>query len=159
MLILTITRHFDVVGIFSRSLADLHHIVSNTMDLSDTTFPSRAIYPLDFFPHSNPQHQAMFEDFIGILENFLGTKRIEIRLAERWAKCPPVESNGKSLKEYLSKVSFCLCSWAIILSCDVFYFVYRALSGLCATITIMASTNSVTSIVRNTTRNPTKAQS
>ncbi|KAL4936545.1 amidase signature domain-containing protein [Aspergillus oleicola] len=100
--------HFDVVGLFSRSLSDLHHITSHTMDLTDnsTTFPSRIIYPLDFFPHSNPKHQAMVEEFIGVLEDFLGTKRVEISLAERWEKCPPPEANGKSLKQYLPKSAF-----------------------------------------------------
>ncbi|KAJ5160568.1 uncharacterized protein N7482_007572 [Penicillium canariense] len=100
--------HFDVVGLFSRSLTDLHHVISNTLDLSDnsTTFPSKIIYPLDFFPHSNPKHQAMVEEFIEVLEDFLGTKRVEISLAERWEQCPPSEANGKPLKEYLSKSAF-----------------------------------------------------
>ena len=76
------------------------------MDLSDnsTAFPSKIIYPLDFFPHSNPQHQAIVDEFVGVLESFLGTKRVEISLAERWEKCPPLEANGKPLKQYLSKV-------------------------------------------------------
>lgn len=94
------------MGLFGRSLSDLHYIASHTLDLNDnsTAFPSKIIYPLDFFPHSNPQHQAMVDEFVEILENFLGTKRVEISIAERWEKCPPLEANGKPLKQYLSKV-------------------------------------------------------
>lgn len=100
------SSHFDVVGLFGRSLADLHLLASNTLDLSDNSiaFPSKIIYPLDFFPHSNPTHQAMVDEFFGVLESFLGTKRVEISLAERWDQCPPPEANGKPLKQYLSKV-------------------------------------------------------
>ena len=100
------TSLFDVVGLFSRDLTGLHNPVARTMDLDDssTRFPSKILYPLDFFPHSNEKHQAMVDDFISILERFLGTKRVEFSIAERWAKCPPPEAQGKSLKEYLPKV-------------------------------------------------------
>ena len=76
------------------------------MDLSSnsTKFPSKILYPLDFFPHSNAQHQAMVDDFVGVLEDFLGTKKIEFSIAERWDKCPPAEAQGKPLKQYLAKV-------------------------------------------------------
>ncbi|KAJ5480157.1 hypothetical protein N7530_005666 [Penicillium desertorum] len=100
--------HFDVVGLFGRSLSDLHHLASCTLDLSDnsTAFPSKIIYPLDFFLHSNPHHQAMVDELVGVLESFLGTKRVNISLAERWEQCPPSEANGKPLKQYLSKSAF-----------------------------------------------------
>ncbi|KAH8759977.1 amidase signature domain-containing protein [Diaporthe sp. PMI_573] len=99
---------FDVVGLFSRELSSLQHIVSRTLDVNKEfkTFPKKIIYPLDFFPHSDSKHQAMVDDLIGILENFLGTKRVEISLAERWEQCPPPEANGKSLRPYLSKSAF-----------------------------------------------------
>jgi hypothetical protein len=97
---------FDVVGLFSRELSSLQHIVSSTLDVNKEfkTFPKKIIYPLDFFPHSDSKHQAMVDDLIGILENFLGTKRVEISLADRWEQFPPPEANGKSLRPYLSKV-------------------------------------------------------
>lgn len=97
---------FDVVGLFSRELSKLEHIVSKTLNVQEKvkSFPKKIIYPLDFFPHSNPKHQAMVGDLIGILENFLGTKRVEISLADRWQQCPPPEANGMSLTTYLSKV-------------------------------------------------------
>lgn len=77
------------------------------MDLADVPlkFPTRILYPLDFFPHSNNEHQRMVEEFIGVLESFLGTKRVEFSIADRWSQCPPDAAQGKSLKEYLPKVS------------------------------------------------------
>ncbi|KAK9769981.1 putative Amidase [Seiridium cardinale] len=98
---------FDVVGLFSRSLEDLHHIASCTLDLADasTKFPKKILYPLDFFPHSNPEHQAMVDEFISVLGKFLGTERVEFSIAERWSQCPPPEAKGKTLKEYLAKAS------------------------------------------------------
>jgi hypothetical protein len=71
----TITRAFDVVGHFSRTLEDLRYIVANTLDLPShsTKFPSKILYPLDFFPHSNPKHQAMVDEFVSLLESLLGT--------------------------------------------------------------------------------------
>lgn len=112
---------FDVVGHFSRDLSDLHHIVSHTLDVSDKskTFPSKILYPLDFFPHSNKIHQAMVDQFTSILENFLGTKRVEFSIAERWAQCPPKAAEGKPLKEYLAKLSYlytCHSTWLTIKS-------------------------------------------
>lgn len=94
------------MGLLGRSLSDLHLLASTTLDLKDssTAFPSKIIYPLDFFPHSNSTHQAMVDEFVGVLEDFLGTKRVEISLAEKWEQCPPLEANGKPLKQYMSKV-------------------------------------------------------
>ncbi|KAJ6180918.1 hypothetical protein N7519_011379 [Penicillium mononematosum] len=48
----------------------------------------------------------MVDEFVGVLESFLGTKRVNISLAERWEQCPPSEANGKPLKQYLSKSAF-----------------------------------------------------
>lgn len=78
------------------------------MDVSDklTKFPTKILYPLDFFPHSNPEHQAMVDEFISVLEKFLGTTRVEFSIAERWIQCPPAEADGKPLKKYLAKVLY-----------------------------------------------------
>ncbi|KAI0867911.1 putative amidase [Hypoxylon argillaceum] len=102
---------FDVVGLFSRTLDNLYDLASKTMDFPDTPlkFPPRILYPLDFFPHSNDEHQRMVEEFIGALESLLGTKRVEFSIAERWSQCPPEAAQGKSLMEYLPKSAF----WAM----------------------------------------------
>jgi hypothetical protein len=82
--------------------------VSRTLDVKDkwTKFPTKILYPLSFFPHSNPKHQAMVDEFISVLEKFLGTKRVEFSIAERWTQCLPVEAEGKPLKQYLAKVLY-----------------------------------------------------
>jgi hypothetical protein len=55
-------RAFDVVGFFARGLSDMHHVVSSTLDVRDSSqYPRKIIYPLDFFPHSNLVHQEMVE--------------------------------------------------------------------------------------------------
>ncbi|KAF2652401.1 putative amidase [Lophiostoma macrostomum CBS 122681] len=88
---------FDVVGHFSRTLEDLNLIVSSSLDLPRqwTKYPSRILYPTDFFPHGNAKHQAMVEELVSVLEKFLGTKRIEFNIADRWNRCPPAEALGK----------------------------------------------------------------
>ena len=97
--------HFDTIGLFSRSIQDLHYLASKTLDLNDSdVFPKKILYPTDFFPHGNSNQQAMVEEFISILEKFLGVKRIDFSLIDRWAKCPPVAAQGKPLREYLAKV-------------------------------------------------------
>jgi hypothetical protein len=46
----------------------------------------------------------MVDEFIHVLEEYLGVKKEEINIAERWKQCPPASANGKPLKEFLSKV-------------------------------------------------------
>lgn len=46
----------------------------------------------------------MTEEFISILEDFLGVKRTPFSMAEKWAESPPKEANGKPLMKYLEKV-------------------------------------------------------
>ncbi|KAI1109788.1 putative amidase [Nemania sp. NC0429] len=114
---------FDVVGLFSRTLGNLHDVASHTLELSPAPvhFPTRILYPLDFFPHSNAKHQAMVDDFISALERFLGTNRVEFSIAERWSQCPPEEAKGKSLKEYLPKLSVITSQSAFWAMCRDYY--------------------------------------
>ena len=48
----------------------------------------------------------MVDDYVNVLENYLGVKRTTFSFVERWSQCPPEEAGGKPLKEFLSKVSF-----------------------------------------------------
>ena len=150
---------FDVVGLFSRDLSRLQHLVSKTLDVKEDAkgFPKRILYPLDFFPHSNPKHQEMVDDFIGILEEFLGTKKVEISLAERWEQCTPPSAGGKSLKEYLAKVlSTTVMGLAIVIS--ILIIADRMRFGRCATITITDLMISASSTVRRWARSPTRGR-
>lgn len=48
----------------------------------------------------------MVNDYVNVLESYLGVKRTTFSFVERWSQCPPEEAGGKPLKEFLSKVSF-----------------------------------------------------
>ncbi|KAF2675360.1 hypothetical protein BT63DRAFT_420558 [Microthyrium microscopicum] len=43
----------------------------------------------------------MTEDFIKVLEAFLGVKRTSISIADEWRKNPPKDAKGMQLKAYL----------------------------------------------------------
>ncbi|KAK7746207.1 hypothetical protein SLS62_009423 [Diatrype stigma] len=90
-------RNFDTVGQFGRSLDDLHYIVSNTFDNIHQTFsdfPFKLLYPVEFYPLANEKQQALTEEFISVLEDFLGIKRTPFNLVEEWEKNPPKEAAG-----------------------------------------------------------------
>ena len=100
-----ISSDFDVVGILGRKLESIRDILSLTHDVKDANkFPSKILYPEDFFPHSNKNQQAMVDNFVTVLEDFLGVKAIRFSLAERWRQRPPSEAGGRSLTDYLVQV-------------------------------------------------------
>ena len=68
----------------------------------------------------------MVEEFISVLERFLGVNRVEFSLQERWATCPPAVAEGKPLKQYMAKVCFPLRCVREITN------MIRVLSGQCA---------------------------
>ena len=68
---------------------------------ASSQLPSKIIYPTDFFPHQDKTQQAMVEEFVTILKDFLNVKKTEMSFTEQWAREPPSEAEGKSLEEYL----------------------------------------------------------
>lgn len=74
------------------------------LEANEVQLPKRILYCTDFLPHSNPDQQALIDDFVRLLEAHLGVERTSISLAERWSQCPPPESEGKDLKTYIEKV-------------------------------------------------------
>ncbi|KAK6527768.1 hypothetical protein TWF694_004748 [Orbilia ellipsospora] len=117
---------FDVIGFFSRSLSDLHKVSLETLNIPNcTNYPKRIIYPLDFLPKQDKTQQAMIEEFVSVLEKFLGVKRVEINMAERWDKCPPAAANGKSLKEYLKNSAYWPMYYEVYHNFDKFRDDYR----------------------------------
>ncbi|KAG5755894.1 hypothetical protein H9Q70_001490 [Fusarium xylarioides] len=100
---------FDTVGQFGRSLDDLHFIVSHTFEnihQSFSEFPSKILYPKEFYPLANTEQQAMTEEFVKTLEDFLGVKRTPFSFVEEWEKKPPKEAGGLPLLEYTEKSAF-----------------------------------------------------
>lgn len=112
--------NFDVVGLFGRSLDELSLATQNTLDvpLHSGKFPTKILYPLDFFPLVEKTHQVLVEEFIGVVETYLGIKRVGFRMSDRWAESPPEEAKGKSLSEYMAKSAF----WSL---CYDYYHVYH----------------------------------
>ncbi|KAF4954898.1 hypothetical protein FGADI_5000 [Fusarium gaditjirri] len=94
---------FDIVGQFGRSLDDLHFIVSHTFEnipQDFSGFPTKILYPKEFYPLVNPEQQALTEEFITILEDFLGVKRTPFSFVEEWEKNPPQEAGGLPLLDF-----------------------------------------------------------
>lgn len=58
--------------------------------------------------------QDVLETFVAALENYLGVKRIEFSIDQRWDQSRPSDANGEGLKDYISLVratseSYVLC--------------------------------------------------
>ena len=98
---------FDVVGQFGRSLDDIHHIPFTHI----REYPSQLLWiffknSLSLCPLANAKQQVLTEEFIGILEDFLGVKRTPFSFAEEWEKNPPKKAGSVSLSKYTEKVCF-----------------------------------------------------
>uniref|UniRef100_A0A8H7KET3 Amidase domain-containing protein n=1 Tax=Bionectria ochroleuca TaxID=29856 RepID=A0A8H7KET3_BIOOC len=85
---------FDTVGHFARNLRDLHYIVSHTFEnipQDFSKFPSKILYPLEFYPLKNSKQQDLTEEFVAILEEFLGAEGLPLlKYTEKsafWALC------------------------------------------------------------------------
>lgn len=90
-----------------RSIGSLWKVASLVFDLEPhENFPNRILYPTDFFPHDDTPQQAMVDEFVKILEDFLEVKRTPIKIAEEWRKRPPKEAHGMLLDQFLDKSVF-----------------------------------------------------
>lgn len=97
------------MGLFARSLGDLALMVEHSLDIAPDMShnpPRRIIYPTDFFPLRNPQHQQLFESFVQKLEAHLGVQRDEISLARLWEDSLSAESvtASQTLQDYMKRV-------------------------------------------------------
>jgi hypothetical protein len=101
-----------VVGILARDLDAMRELVSPTFDLKPSRkYPAKILYPTEFFPHSNTLQQAMVDEYVSVLESFLGTKRENFSLVERWSQCPSAEAEGIGLRDYVGSVSLARQRW------------------------------------------------
>ncbi|CVK99416.1 related to D-mandelate dehydrogenase [Fusarium mangiferae] len=100
---------FDTVGQFGRSLDDLHFIVSHTFEnihLSLSGFPSKILYPSEFYPLADKEQQALTDEFVKVLEDFLDVKKTPFSFVEEWEKNPPRDAGGLPLLKYTEKSAF-----------------------------------------------------
>lgn len=70
------------------------------------SFPCAILYPTDFFPSQDETQQQIVESFISTLENFLGVKKTDFSLADRWTESPPPEAEGRTLAEYMIRAGY-----------------------------------------------------
>ncbi len=104
---LIVCRHFDVIGLLDRSISSLWELASLTFELKPhKTFPRCILYPTDFFPHEDASQQAMVDEFVKRLEDFLGVKRTPITITNEWRTKPPKEAHGMQLEQFLDKNVF-----------------------------------------------------
>ncbi|KAI1740718.1 putative amidase [Xylaria scruposa] len=130
--ILTNSPKFDTVGQFGRSLDDLHRIVSHTFENihhNFSGFPSKILYPSEFYPLANAKQQALTEEFISILEDFLGVRRTSFSFAKEWDKRPPEKAGGMPLLKYTEKSAFHALCYDYYHGSDKFRNEYKAKFG------------------------------
>ncbi|CAH0018141.1 unnamed protein product [Clonostachys rhizophaga] len=123
---------FDTVGHFARNLRDLHYIVSHTFEnipRNSSKFPSKILYPLEFYPLKNSKQQDLTEEFVVVLEEFLGVKRTPFSFVEEWGKNPPKEAEGLPLLKYTEKSAFWALCYDYYHGFDVFRDDYKAKFG------------------------------
>ncbi|KAI8628594.1 putative amidase [Xylariaceae sp. FL1651] len=123
---------FDTVGQFGRSLDDLHYIVAHTFENIEHTFsgfPTKILYPREFYPLVNLEHQALVEEFVRMLEKFLGTKRVPFSFVDEWEKNPPKEAQGMPLLKYTEKSAFRALCYDYYHGFDQFRDKYKAKFG------------------------------
>lgn len=101
-----IIRRYGTVGHFARSLEGLHEFANTTLSVAagPAQLPTVLLYPVDFFPLPDPDHQNLLEEFVQVLERHLGTKRVDISLEKIWEDTPPAAAGDQRLQQYMAKV-------------------------------------------------------
>lgn len=98
----------------------------------------------------------MQEEFLGILEDYLGVSHMKISLAEKWAKTGPLENRETPLKDYMRRV----CERAKSTVSSTLADPKASLAiGQITTMAIMSTTNSLPGINRSLERRSTLALS
>lgn len=78
---------------------------------ADRWLPGKLVYPTDFFPLPDPEHQKLLESFVEDLEAYLDFERVEVDLARLWSETAHSRAAAKNpLHEYMKKVSEESCS-------------------------------------------------
>lgn len=65
--------------------------------------PSTILYPVEYWPKTTTEHDAVLESFIVKMEQYLGFQRTWISIEEIWAETKPVTENT-TLEKYLEHV-------------------------------------------------------
>ncbi|CAH0044896.1 unnamed protein product [Clonostachys solani] len=119
-------RELDTVGPFTRT-ASLATKVMQVLTAADTTALQRSeniqlLYPVDIFG-SLPEYSAFTEPFIQQLEEFLGVKRVNISIREKFKE--EQIAGGKSIDEFLSQTTAHIQLFDCYRSCAPFLDEYK----------------------------------
>jgi Asp-tRNA(Asn)/Glu-tRNA(Gln) amidotransferase A subunit family amidase len=100
---------FDALGLLGRSLQTLERVAAVSLELDMTQYtrrrPKRILVSEDFLPWGDRAQQAMVEQFVRVLEKFLGFEREPMSIAKLWEASPPEGVHGKSLREYIENTA------------------------------------------------------
>ncbi|KAJ8133575.1 hypothetical protein O1611_g61 [Lasiodiplodia mahajangana] len=129
-----LNQSLDMFQAFSRSTLGPYMVEFES-------FPRAILYPTDFFPSQDKTQQRIVESFVSILEDFLGVRKTEFSLADRWADSPPPEAQGKTLAKYLNRVA----SLCVVEIAQVAYLAKIPCRLGTILFTMMATTNTITS--------------
>lgn len=67
--------------------------------------PKKILYNTDWFTTANDDQQRMTDSFVEKLEAVFGITHTKLSFSDEWVRSRPGNSSGKSLKDYLAKVS------------------------------------------------------
>nr|ODN88537.1 hypothetical protein L204_06392 [Cryptococcus depauperatus CBS 7855] len=89
---------FDTVGLLARTTSKIQDVVTALGTSEDHgDWPTRILYPTDWFPVNDVRQQRMNDAFVKALEDLLGVTHTKISLTEEWTKSCPEDLCEKSL--------------------------------------------------------------
>ncbi|CAG8226063.1 unnamed protein product [Penicillium salamii] len=105
--ILPYTKLADTVGGFARDAASFaklsRALYGSVNDPELSKKPSTILYPVEYWPKTTTEHDAVLESFIVKMEQYIGFQRTWISIEEIWAETKPVTENT-TLEKYLEHV-------------------------------------------------------
>ena len=67
-------------------------------------FPKKILFPTDIRWTQNQDQLALIDDFVCVLEKFLGVRRTLIEVAKKWDETRPGVAGGELLRYYMDQV-------------------------------------------------------
>lgn len=98
---------FDVVGLLNRSLPELYDFIVKSTDFRPpAALPAKIILPTEYFPLEDSEWQKLIDEFVVVLEEFLGSKHTSLSIVEEWEKSRPELVKEPDIRKYLEKSGF-----------------------------------------------------
>ena len=81
-------------------------VAKSTQFQTPATLPTKIIYPAEYFPVTDPEWQEMIDEFVGVLENFLGSERNHLSIVRQWESSKPESVKEPDVRKYLERSGF-----------------------------------------------------